>query len=146
MTVGPGTFAVFIFMLVSIIIIFFRHMTAFPNVMVALAIALPVIVFLIIYSSPTGDNVSDEQLPTSFYMIKAVIFTSLLLLLLLISFCALIARKLQTIKVRRMDSEVDGTMGNQNKLYNLTGYELQKQEGNEAENEGGDLEASLRHY
>ena len=115
MGVGSGTFAVFICMIISVLICFFRHMFSFPNGAVFLAVMFPVIVFLIIYSMPTGDPVDSEtgetikqedRPPTSWYLVKVVVFTTLLAIMMLMSCCALLSQKIQSFHVRRMDSEI----------------------------------------
>lgn len=52
MGVGPGTFAIIISCLIAIVICFFKDAVALPNLCVAGAIALPLLVLLIVRFLP----------------------------------------------------------------------------------------------
>ena len=107
MGVGKGTFAVFIFILFSILLCFFRHLFTYPFAVVVCAIVLPFIVFGFIYTMPTQDpdESSHKQLPTSWYMVKTGIFTAIISLVTLFSCCAILSQRIHAVQVRRIDSE-----------------------------------------
>ena len=58
--IGDGTLIVFIFIILALIICFFREMTQCPNLVIVLAAALPAIVLLILIHLPK-ENLKDQN-------------------------------------------------------------------------------------
>ena len=119
--VGSGTFTVIICIFISITCCFFKNSCVYPNLCTFCAILLPAIVFLIIYLSPkesvASDKTQEDTLPTSWYFMKTVFFLCVICIVFLISLIALCSMKLQTIQIRRIDSEV----GNERELQGSKG-------------------------
>ena len=92
----------------SIVLCFFRNIVPYPNAVIGAAILIPVIVFLVIYSLPTQDSedIEGEQVPTSWYMLKTILFTLLIFIVFITSVLACLSLKVPKITVRRIDSEL----------------------------------------
>ena len=91
--VGPGTLAIGIASIISMVLCLFKDATSSPTCVVIVAIAFPFIVLGIVRSMPTKSLESDEErkdeLPTSSYFVRttvicAIIYTVTLMLCLTI--------------------------------------------------------------
>jgi len=80
--VGAGTLAVIIAALISILMCFFKDVLATPNVCVATAIIIPLIVLAIVRGLPVKsletDTVKNDELPSSNYFTRTVVICSLI--------------------------------------------------------------------
>jgi len=80
--VGAGTLAVIIAALISILMCLFKDVLATPNLCVAAAIIIPLIVLAIVRGLPVKsldtDTVKQDELPTSNYFVRTVTICSLI--------------------------------------------------------------------
>jgi len=92
--IGPGTIAVVVAMIIAMIMCLFKDSIEAPNVCVAAAIALPLIVLGIVRALPVRslktDLVGQDELPTDAYLVRtavicAIIYASALVMCLVIS-------------------------------------------------------------
>ena len=113
--IGKGTFAVICFIVFGAILCLFKDCSNAPNCCIALAILLPIAVFLIIRALPVksleSDSEKSDKLPTDNYMIKTG-FAIAVLLATCLCLCfvmlgsnfstQLIARRIDSVNVREM--------------------------------------------
>lgn len=107
--VGQGTIAVCIMGIIGLIICFFKDCSATPSIMVAVAILLPVITFLIILAIPkqslSTDTEKEDLLPTDAFRIRTGIFSALLFLVCVLVSFLMCMGKMTTLTGTRMDSD-----------------------------------------
>ena len=96
MGVGPGTFAVIIVSLLSMLICIFKDASASPSGCVAFAFIPPLITLAIVTTMPVqsleSDAEKEDQLPTSTYLVRTglccgLIFIAAFSLCALVSYC-----------------------------------------------------------
>lgn len=107
--VGEGTLIVFIFILVALIICFFRNMTQCPNLCVILAATLPAIILWILIEIPKESlkDKRDKALPPEDgYLLEAEFFLSFLVITLFCALSCLCKVHFRPIEVKRIDSEI----------------------------------------
>jgi hypothetical protein len=94
--VGPGTFAVILVTLLSMIMCIFKDASASPSGCVALAFVPPLVTLAIVMSMPVqsleSDAEKEDQLPTSTYLVRTglccgLIFVAACSLCVLVSYC-----------------------------------------------------------
>lgn len=94
--VGPGTFAVILVTLLSMLICIFKDASASPSGCVALAFVPPLATLAIVMSMPVqsleSDAEKEDQLPTSTYLVRTglccgLIFAAAFSLCVLVAYC-----------------------------------------------------------
>ena len=165
--VGKGTFIIICFMFFGVLLCFFRHSYYYPNVIIAVAIIIPCLVFLFFYVWPKDsletDKTKYDELPKSWYFIKSILFLALISILFMISLCSLCYLKCKRVRVKRIDSEIGANAGEQ--FYDdRTGYsevsndvpnedkkneerkaeEAKDEDKNISDEEAGELEPAVR--
>lgn len=90
--VGAGTLAVIIAALISILMCLFKDVLATPNLCVAAAIIIPLIVLAIVRGLPVKsletDTVKIDELPTSNYFVRTATICSLIFITAALLFLA----------------------------------------------------------
>ena len=90
--VGAGTLAVIIAALISILMCLFKDVLATPNLCVAAAIIIPLIVLAIVRGLPVKsletDTVKIDELPTSNYFVRTATICSLIFIAAALLFLA----------------------------------------------------------
>ena len=99
--IGKGTLAVCAFGIVGLVICFFKDCTATPSIMVAVGIALPLLVLLIVWFLPkkslTTDTTQEDKLPTNAFRVRTGVFTALICLVCIIMSLIMCGGKMTTL-------------------------------------------------
>ena len=108
--VGPGTFAVVIAAFIAVVICFFKDCVAVPNLCIAFAIAIPLLVLGIVRLMPVKSVSSDEEKsdkqPTDFYLLRTVFIVTLIFLVALALFFTVFCSNFTSqLIARRIDSQ-----------------------------------------
>lgn len=128
--------AVFAFVILGLIICFFKDCTATPSIMVATGILIPLIVLLIVWWSPkqSPSTVLNTN-PTDPFRIRTGIFSTLIIVVCILVTLLMCIGKMTTLTGIRVDSE-QTEANNAKRLKNI-----QQQVKNEMlRSEQGDLE------
>lgn len=110
---GEGTLIVFIFIILALVICFFREMTQCPNLCIVLAGALPVLVLIILMNLPKeemADRTSKSLPPEDPYLITASLFLTIVSITFCCALCCLCNVQFRATEVRRLDSEIGNNM------------------------------------
>lgn len=107
--IGEGTLIVFIFIILALIICFFRQMTQCANLCIVLAAALPAVVLLILLDLPKESlqaKTDTAPAPEDGYLLSAWFFMGFLLITLCCALSCLCKVQFRPAEVRRLDSEI----------------------------------------
>lgn len=108
--IGPGTLAVILAMIVGMIMCLFKDSVEAPMLVIAAAVAIPVIVLIIVRSLPvkslSSDEEKEDELPTDAYLVRtaticAIVFASALAMCLTLTCSSFITQLMGT----RIDSQ-----------------------------------------
>ena len=92
--VGGGTATIFAFLVLAIIVCFFKKACIFPNCCACICFMIPVLILIFLVLMPKQQLEEEVPLPTSWYFIKTVAFTALTGLLMVCSILCLLLMKI----------------------------------------------------